>query len=84
MEIKDIKDLLVTELEATKASVIAVADTNAKAEVKKMIAKFKDNKLSEGIIQCVLEVGEALHTSFPYTATEDKNELPNDIVFGKL
>ena len=36
MEIKDIKDLLVTELEATKASVIAVADTNAKAEVKKM------------------------------------------------
>jgi len=36
MEIKDIKDLLVTELEATKAAVIAVADTNAKAEVKKM------------------------------------------------
>ena len=28
--------MLVTELEATKASVIAVADTNAKAEVKKM------------------------------------------------
>lgn len=36
MEVKDIKDLLVTELEATKAAVIAVADTNAKAEVRKM------------------------------------------------
>ena len=36
MDAKDIKDLLVTELEATKAAVIAVADTNAKAEVKKM------------------------------------------------
>lgn len=36
MEIKDIKDLLVTELETTKAAVIAVADTNAKAEIKKM------------------------------------------------
>lgn len=54
------------------------------AEVKKMITKFKDNKLSEGIIQCVLEVGEALHTSFPYMATEDRNELSDDIVFGKL
>ena len=36
MEAKDIKDLLVTELEATKSAVIAVADTNAKAEIKKM------------------------------------------------
>jgi len=36
MEIKEIKDLLVTELEATKSAVLAVADTNAKAEIKKM------------------------------------------------
>lgn len=36
METKDIKELLVTELEATKSAVLAVADTNAKAEIKKM------------------------------------------------
>lgn len=54
------------------------------AEVKKMITNFGENHLSEGIIQCVLDVGEVLHASFPYEPTEDKNELPDDIVFGKL
>lgn len=54
------------------------------AEVKNMIANFKDNHLPEGIIQCVLDVGEALAAAFPYIPTEDKNELPDDIVFGKL
>jgi uncharacterized membrane protein len=53
-------------------------------EVKKMIANFSENHLADGIIQCVLEVGEALHRSFPYVSSEDKNELPDDIVFGKL
>lgn len=53
-------------------------------EVTKMIHNFKDNHLPEGIIQCVLDVGEALEKAFPYIPTEDKNELPDDIVFGKL
>ena len=53
-------------------------------EVNTMLANFKENHLVEGIIQCVLDVGEALQHSFPYQATEDKNELPDDIVFGKL
>lgn len=53
-------------------------------EVSTMLANFKENNLVEGIIQCVLDVGEALHNSFPYIPTEDKNELPDDIVFGKL
>ena len=54
------------------------------AEVHKMIANFKDNHLPEGIIQCVLDVGAALEKAFPYIPSEDKNELPDDIVFGKL
>ncbi|RYF88665.1 MAG: TPM domain-containing protein [Chitinophagaceae bacterium] len=54
------------------------------AEVKKMLANFKENHLPEGIIECVLHVGEALHAFFPYEHAEDKNELPDDIVFGKL
>jgi len=36
MEIKEIKDLLVTELETTKAAILKVADDNAKTEYKKM------------------------------------------------
>ncbi len=54
------------------------------AEVKKMIANFSDNHLPEGIIECVLDVGEVLSQAFPYIPTEDKNELPDDIVFGQL
>lgn len=54
------------------------------AEVKKMIANFGENHLAEGIIQCVLDVGEALYAAFPYERATDKNELPDDIVFGKL
>ncbi len=54
------------------------------AEVKKMIANFGKNLLPEGIIECVLNVGEVLSQAFPYIPTEDKNELPDDIVFGKL
>jgi len=36
MEVKDIKELLVTELETTKAAILKVADDNAKSEYKKM------------------------------------------------
>ena len=36
MEIKEIKDLLVAELETTKAAILKVADDNAKTEYKKM------------------------------------------------
>ena len=39
---------------------------------------------SEGIIKCVLYIGNILAEAFPYHATDDKNELPDDIVFGKL
>ena len=53
-------------------------------EVKKMIANFGEEKLSQGIIECVLDVGEVLSEAFPYQPTEDKNELPDDIVFGQL
>jgi uncharacterized membrane protein len=53
-------------------------------EVKKMIANFSVNLLPEGIRECVLDVGEVLSEAFPYIPTEDKNELPDDIVFGQL
>ena len=52
-------------------------------KVKKMISNFNRSNYAEGIRQCVLEVGEALYVHFPYDRQVDKNELPDDIVFGK-
>jgi uncharacterized membrane protein len=37
----------------------------------------------EAILSVVHDIGRALHTHFPYARDTDKNELPDDIVFGK-
>jgi uncharacterized membrane protein len=50
--------------------------------VKEMISKFKGDDICEGMVQCIYQVGETLKEKFPYIRTEDKNELPDDIVFG--
>jgi len=52
-------------------------------EVVKMISAFNRDNIAEGIRQCVLNIGEALATHFPYDRNTDKNELPDDIIFGK-
>ena len=53
------------------------------AEVKKMIAIFNKENYADGICQCIKDIGEALHHHFPYDKSTDKNELPDDIIFGK-
>lgn len=53
------------------------------AEVNKMLLFFKQQKLAEGLVQCITAIGEALYQHFPYNRETDKNELPDDIVFGK-
>jgi len=52
-------------------------------EVVKMIHAFNRDDIAEGISKCVLNIGEALATHFPYDRSTDKNELPDDIVFGR-
>jgi len=52
-------------------------------QVMKMINAFNRDNIAEGIRQCVLNIGEALAMHFPYDRNTDKNELPDDIVFGK-
>ena len=52
-------------------------------EVKLMLAQFNKNNYAAGIETVVREIGEALHQYFPYNGETDKNELPDDIVFGK-
>ncbi len=51
--------------------------------LKKMLFSFRQNNIASGIQQCVHEIGEALLFYFPYNKDTDKNELPDDIVFGK-
>lgn len=51
--------------------------------VKDMLAEFKNDNLSNGIEKCILHIGQTLKEKFPYNAATDKNELPDDIVFGK-
>ena len=51
--------------------------------VKNMISHFNGDDVCEGMVQCIRQVGETLKEKFPYNKTDDKNELPDDIVFGK-
>ena len=51
--------------------------------VAKMLLQFRDQKLADGICQGIHELGEALKTYFPYNSDTDKNELPDEIVFGR-
>jgi uncharacterized membrane protein len=60
-----------------------VGDEYWNTVVKKMISNFNRNNYAEGIRQCVIDIGEALHEHFPYDSDTDKNELPDDIVFGR-
>jgi uncharacterized membrane protein len=52
-------------------------------EVAKMIREFRSKHIIEGISQVVLDIGAALKQHFPYYSETDKNELPDEIVFGK-
>ena len=52
-------------------------------QVGQMIAHFKQNNLADGIVACVTAIGNVLIKKFPFNAAEDKNELPDDILFGK-
>jgi uncharacterized membrane protein len=51
--------------------------------VKNMIAGFTKHNISNGIEKCVGQIGETLKNEFPYNSSTDKNEMPDDIVFGK-
>lgn len=54
-----------------------------KDEVTKMIKHFQAEKLTDGICEAISDLGEVLHHHFPYDRDSDKNELPDEIVFGR-
>jgi uncharacterized membrane protein len=47
-----------------------------------MLQHFRKSNPVDAIISVVKDVGIALHQHFPYDRGTDKNELPDDIVFG--
>ena len=52
-------------------------------EVQKMISNFNMENYAAGISEVVKDIGEALTKNFPFNNETDKNELPDDLVFGK-
>ena len=48
-----------------------------------MLEAFKKQEFADGIITVVQDIGKALATHFPYDKHTDKNELPDNIIFGK-
>lgn len=51
--------------------------------VNTMIHHFNKDNYADGIANCIKEIGDTLADHFPYDAATDKNELPDEIIFGK-
>jgi len=52
-------------------------------EVSVMKKHFVNALPADAIEAVITDVGQALRTHFPYDRATDKNELPDDLVFGK-
>lgn len=51
--------------------------------VRTMLEHFRNENIVDGIVHCITEIGKTLKEKFPYDEDTDKNELSNDIVFGR-
>jgi uncharacterized membrane protein len=51
--------------------------------VNEMLANFNSLEYGKGIAECVIQIGDALINYFPFERDTDKNELPDEIVFGR-
>lgn len=60
-----------------------VGDEFWKKQVSLMLSQFNKENYGDGIATVVKEIGEVLRHHFPYDNVGDKNELPDEIVFGK-
>lgn len=61
----------------------AVGEQYWKEVVSHILVFFNKENYAIGIKECVLKIGEALNNNFPYDNNTDKNELPDEIIFGK-
>jgi uncharacterized membrane protein len=54
-----------------------------KKVVEEMLVSFNKQHYAKGIAECAIQIGDALTTHFPFERDTDRNELPDEIVFGK-
>lgn len=47
-----------------------------------ILSAFSKNDIVGGIVKTILSIGQALKSHFPYEMKMDKNELPDEIIFG--
>jgi uncharacterized membrane protein len=52
-------------------------------QIDKIIAAFHAADHTRGICASILEIGTALQAHFPYEGDKDKNELSDQVVFGR-
>jgi uncharacterized membrane protein len=60
-----------------------VGDAFWNEKVKIILSHFSRENYADGLIRIIAEIGEALQNYFPHLDGADKNELPDDIVFGR-
>lgn len=60
-----------------------VGDLFWQKEVIAMTSHFRQHHYADALLEVIKDVGEALYIHFPFNRNTDKNELPDDIVFGK-
>ncbi len=51
--------------------------------VQQMLQEIKKENHITGICNAITMIGQTLQKEFPYEPNDDKNELPDEIVFGK-
>lgn len=52
-------------------------------EIDEMSRHFGEHRYTEALLYVIKDMGEALQQHFPYNAHTDRNELPDDIIFGQ-
>ena len=60
----------------------AAGDKFWKETVRQILSVFSKESVVAGIIATVAKIGDALKSHFPYDKEVDKNELPDEIIFG--
>jgi uncharacterized membrane protein len=61
----------------------ATGDAYWKNTVKEILSVFSKDSVVAGITTTIYKIGQALKEHFPYDKDVDKNELPDEIIFGK-
>jgi len=61
----------------------ATGDVYWKKTVKEILSVFSKDSVVTGITTTIYKIGQALKEHFPYDKDVDKNELPDEIIFGK-